>query len=78
MSATLVGSAKLERQVVKDLHASRPDEVSARLVARERCLVDEGDARTSACQHQSGDAPRRACADDEHIEVLVGHRPFLL
>src|SRR5439155_12984415 len=68
-----LGAGDLDAQLVEDLHPAGTDEVAARLVAGERGLVDEGDARPAPGQDEGGDAPGRPGPDHHRVEACIGH-----
>ena len=62
-------------EIGEELHAAWPDEVTASFVARERGLVDEGDAGATAREHQRGDTAGRPGADNQGVEAIVDQNP---
>ena len=58
-----------QAQVVDDLEAPRPDDVTACLVARELCLVDQRHLGPTPRQHQSSNAARRAATHNDDVKA---------
>ena len=71
--ADLDGAGHDEVEIGEELHATRPDEVSAGLVARERGLVDEGHPGTAPGEDRCRGAAGGAGADYHDVETIVGH-----
>src|SRR5262249_40290797 len=66
-----VGNA--DAQLRQHLHAARPDQVAARLVAGKGGLVGQRDAGAAAGEHQRGDAAGRPRSHHHRVKGRRGH-----
>ena len=57
----------------EDLHPAGPDQVPARLVAREARSVDQRHTGTGPGQHEGSDAAGRSRPDHQHVETWDIH-----
>jgi hypothetical protein len=67
------GLRDLDAQIAQQADAPGPDEITTRLVAGKRRLVDQSDAGTAAGEDEGGDAARRTRPDNEDVEALTAH-----
>jgi hypothetical protein len=65
--------SNVQVQIVEQSNTTWPDQVTARLVATDACLVDECDAGTALGEGERGDAARRTGPDDDCVVTCSRH-----